>query len=152
METKQFKLAALLKLRENKEKVAQRELGEQFQVQNKLMTQKTHWTDVSERLHAKAGTYIKGDLDVNQIQSLQRYHKTVVAELESVEEKLVAVEHTIEVKKEALRDALKDRKILENLKEKYQEQWINAQKVIEQQRLDEVVSYRYMISQEVKHG
>lgn len=69
-------------------------------------------------------------------------------ELKDQKKKVAIALREVEIKREALRKALEERKIQEKLKEHAYDAWLEEEKIKEQQLLDEVVGYRYATDDE----
>lgn len=138
-----FKLQVLLKLRENQEKVKQRELAQAYQEEQLLLKEKEKILHLKSEMLTTARKSSQDCVDIHSIKIVNQYTKVLQTKKLNIEEK--EKKNTIKVmeKKEALFEAVKNRKILENLKEMHRLQWLEEQKMLEQQQLDEITSYKY---------
>ena len=130
-------------LRENQEEAKKRELGNlnSHYQQTKLILEKNllEQIEVNQKLKEKAKTKV----NVAEIQSYHYYWKVLKDKEKNIHKNLEIINDQIYLKKEELKQAMKERKIIENLKEIAYENYLEEQKQQESKIVDEIVSYKY---------
>ncbi|MGL4798680.1 MAG: flagellar export protein FliJ [Cellulosilyticaceae bacterium] len=138
-----FKLKSLLTLKENKEETKKRELGKLRGSLQQLYEEKqqiqTKWNRTEDLLKSS----LHGAVNASEIQRLYHYRDCLQKELKKIDGRIQEVLKQITLKQEELKEAMKERKILENLKELHYEEYKKELLCIEQKTMDEIVSYKY---------
>lgn len=144
-----FELETVLSLKEKFEDSKKRELGvatvqeEKLQVEKQtLLTKKSYVYDAIKEASSEC-------LDINSIKLFNRYSSVLNEEIQKKEVEILNAKKVVEEKRRQLFEAVKERKILENLKEIKFEQYREEANRAENQILDEIVSYKYGV---VKRG
>ena len=138
-----FKLEPILKLRENQEKVKKRELGEltqQVSVIEQNIEKVTNEMEMSNRI---CRTKLMGSVDIAYVKQSNLANKMYREKLDMLKAKLKEMEVKIEAKKRELAEAMTDRKIIEKLKEKEFDKFIQEENNKQLAIVDELVSYKY---------
>lgn len=138
-----FELNSVLSLKEKVEDNKKREL-------NVANTQKENLEQQKHFLNAQHQNICEGikkntteDFNLQVIQTLNRYSIHIKKQLQKTELDLVQSEKIVNQKRSELLQAVKERKILENLKEIKRESYLIESKKVEQVLVDEMVSYKY---------
>lgn len=137
-----FRYAAVLKIREEAEERVATELGElNFQLNNlkadfrrNAALQRSYEDRVEQALRSGDGS-----IDLSSIDRSKAYYRRIKTDLESkIEEKLTE----IDAKKAELAEAMKDRKIMEKLKENQFEEYIEMHNKAEEKAVEEIVNFK----------
>lgn len=143
MSTFRYELENVLNLREKLEDIKQKEYAESLAL---LEKEKKIKNQIDKSLNKSTLIFkssISDAIDPRKIKLQQNYHTLLKKQkgvaVQNVE---VAKKKTKEQRKQLL-DAMKNKKTLEVLKEKRFEQFIEEEKKVEQQIIDEIVSFAY---------
>lgn len=138
-----FNLEPVLSLREKIEDSKKRELGEATIHQENVykeklsLEQKMHQA-LLEVKHPKQQT-----IDVASMKAYNHYSAYMEKSIQAKEEQLKEAKRLVDEKRQDLLEAVKDRKILENLKAIHKEAFIEEEKRDEQRIMDDMVTYRF---------
>lgn len=138
-----FTLEPILSLRQNTEDLCKRELGICLNEKAKLDAQYEKLMEVRSGILEAMRPKNNQVLDIARLKYYRSYDETIKKQQIQLIEMLRQVEETIDEKKEALKEAVKEKKILENLKELHYADFIEVCKKEEQQLVDELVAYKY---------
>lgn len=138
-----FKLASVLSLKEKMEDSKKRELGVAIMQADQVRNEKEELelykiTCINEAKNENMGT-----VNVQYLKAFHCYSKRLNEEIEKKTEALVQAEQNVVIKRNELLEAVKERKILDNLKAIEQEAFIEEEKREEQRILDDIVTYKY---------
>lgn len=137
-----FELNSVLSLKEKVEDAKKRELGIANTRKEELEFQKRALEDEHDVLHEeiRSNSY---EMDIQKVKILNRYASYVNTQIKKTEVHIHNAQKVIDIKREELLCAMKERKILDNLKELKLEQYTEESKKMEQLFVDEVVCYQY---------
>ncbi len=143
-----FRLESILSLKKNIEEMRKKELAEAYQQKQVLVDQKETLEQAETQLQNQLVTELNGQINASNIAVVCNYKKTVANSIVKVEKDIAKSEKNILNKQQNLVEAMKSRKILDNLKEMdFQQQMLEFRQE-EQKLADEIVGYRYIIAQE----
>lgn len=137
-----FRLQAALKLKENMEDVKKRELGIAAQKKETLTLQKKQLEQEKEECLYSFDN--NETINIQHLQNLQRYRDVLDKEIVKTAQLVTVADNEVSSKRNELAEAVKERKILENLKERQSETYNQEISKKEQGILDELVGFRYM--------
>ena len=141
-----FELNPVLSLKEKIEDAKKRELGEANGHKEYLEFKKNSLADEHQGVYRQIKTNSSKQVNIREIQMLNQYSSYVDKQIKQTEIQIKAAKKIVEKKREELMGAVKERKILDNLKEIRLEQYREDTKKIEQILVDETVSYKYGVS------
>lgn len=141
-----FKLETVLSLRHNTETMCQRELGIVLTEKNQLEQKYNDLMKTREELLMLMRPKPNESLDLEKLKNYKQYDETIKKKQAQVQAQLERIEIIVNEKKEALKEAVKERKILENLRAIEYEEYIDACKKEEQQLVDELIAYKYSLN------
>lgn len=138
-----FSLEPVLALKEKVEDSKKRELGAATMYQEKVYKEKL----VLEQKKAEALQAAKFKenqfVDVTAIKAFNHYNQLITQNIQDKGKQLEEAKIKVEEKREELLDAVKERKILDNLKSIHREVFIEEEKRDEQRIMDDMVTYRF---------
>lgn len=138
-----FKLDSVLSLREKVEENKKRELGLAISYKDQLINEQQELIKKREETAQSVKVYNSQILDIQNIRAFNIYdvhmQKTIEYKSKQIQEAQKQVDHN----RQALLEAVKERKILDNLKEIQKEAFIEEEKKKEQNILDDLVTYKY---------
>ncbi|OOB77531.1 MAG: flagellar export protein FliJ [Epulopiscium sp. Nele67-Bin001] len=143
-----FRLESILTLKKNVEQMRKKELADAYAQKNFLVNKEVNLQRKDNELSQQLVQELSGAVNPSAITQVNHYKKQIVKDLEKVHLAVAQAEKNIVKKQENLVDAMKDRKILENLKEIHREQVQYEMLQEEQKLIDEIVGYRYIKSSE----
>jgi len=139
----QFRLETLLHHRRN---IEEKEHTRFLRIQSEILTE----TDRREKLRAQqfetlAGLAQKqtGTFDSQEVSWFYRYLDRLVRQIERSAERIAALEKELEAQKQVMIAAMRDRKIIENLRGKREKEFQVSLEREEQKFIDEMVVTRY---------
>lgn len=138
-----FELNSVLSLKEKIEDVKKRELGHANTYKEELELQKQVLVNEHESVYDSIKKSSTQEVDIKAIKALNRYSSHISKQITDTEGHIESAQKVVDIKREELLNAMKERKILDNLKEIKLEQYIEESKKIEQLLVDEIVSYKY---------
>lgn len=138
-----FSLEPVLSLREKIEDNKKRELGEATQYREKVYEEKLHLEQIKEDALNLTRKQSRQAVNVLEVRTLNQYNSYMVKAVQNKEQELEKATQVVEEKREALLEAVKDRKILDNLKAIHKENFEEEEKRAEQRILDDMVTYRF---------
>lgn len=138
-----FKLAAVLSLREKMEESKKRELGVATLYKEQLMNEKLELTARKEEIIQSIKEQNRQRVDIQSIKAFNTYHGYIEQAIERKSQEVQEAQKQVDKTREALLEAVKERKILDNLKEIQNELFIEEEKQSEQNILDDLVTYKY---------
>ncbi|OON97989.1 MAG: hypothetical protein ATN36_00205 [Epulopiscium sp. Nele67-Bin005] len=135
----------MLSLKDNIEQVKKKELSDAFAFKQQKVDEKEALENTYKLLEEQMKAELtSGKINPTVMEQLGTYKKLVAAKIVEAQ-KAVDKAHELVLKaQENLREAVKERKILETLKEKHIEAQMTLERQAEQILLDEIVSYKYI--------
>lgn len=144
-----FRLATLLKLREQTRDERRRELAQAFEAERILRERAaTLQTDI-EATRQRARGASMGEINVETLLTARRYELTVKGELKEVNGQIAQVLEEIDRRRQALLEADRDVKVLEKLRELQAAQHAAQEQRRENHQLDEAGIRGFARRQEV---
>ncbi len=139
-----FKLATLLRLRENDRDELRSRLADAQQAEN-IVNQRIHELDADlDRLRAQAAQRSRpGRMDVDALMELQRYELLLKAERQATVQQRELVAAEVERRREALVAADREVRVLERLRETQQQRHRQTEERQERKVLDEIATQGY---------
>lgn len=138
-----FSLEPVLSLREKIEDNKKRELGEATQYREKVYEEKLQLEQIKEDALNLTRKQSRESVNVLELRTLNQYNSYMVKAVQNKEYELNKAKQVVDEKREALLEAVKDRKILDNLKAIHKESFEEEEKRVEQRILDDMVTYRF---------
>lgn len=140
-----FKLQSVLKLRQQVEDTQKRELGRLRQKEAELkQRQEQLWTK-KEYMMRSYELALRDTIHVNELQVINHYVSALEVQIKGVNQEVNEIQEKIKQQQKMLQEAMKDRKIMENLKEIKLQEYYEEVKQKEQLLADELVSYKYSV-------
>lgn len=138
-----FKLASVLSLKEKIEDSKKRELGAATLHKDKLLSEKLELVERREEALQAVKIHSSKTVDIQSIRAFNTYNAYMKQAIELKNKEVQEAQKKVEEKREALLEAVKERKILDNLKEIQNEVFMEEEKRGEQRILDDIVTYKY---------
>lgn len=138
-----FSLDPVLALREKIEDNKKRELGEATMYQDMVYQEKVMLEVLQEETLNLTRQQGVNQVDISSIKLLNQYNNYMIQVIEDKDKELERAKEQVESKRQELLEAVKDRKILENLRSIYKENYDEEEKRAEQRILDDMVTYRF---------
>ncbi|ONI44506.1 flagellar export protein FliJ [Candidatus Epulonipiscioides gigas] len=139
-----FRLESILSLKKNIEQMKQKELADAYFEKQKLVDKKNQLENNKEILNKNTRQSLKGKVNPKDLIQNSQYVEVLDTQIKNTDIEIVKADDNILVKQKNLVEAMKERKILENLKEIHLEEFRKEQLFEEQKLADEVVGYRYI--------
>ncbi|ONI46155.1 flagellar export protein FliJ [Epulopiscium sp. SCG-B10WGA-EpuloA2] len=139
-----FRLESILSLKKNIEQMKQKELADAYFEKQKLVNEKNQLENNKEILNKNTRQSLKGKVNPKDLIQNSQYVGVLDIQIKNTNTEIVKADNNILVKQKNLVEAMKERKILENLKEIHLEEFRKEQLFEEQKLADEVVGYRYI--------
>lgn len=138
-----FKLQSFLGLKQKIEDQKKNEYGKAIKVleeekakKNKLLNQ---YLNTINQMKQKIIEGIKP----NELQQYNNFISYILKAIQQQEEVIIKAQDLVDKKREELVNAMKDRKMIETLKEHKYEEYVKEEKKLEQKVIDEIVSFKY---------
>lgn len=138
-----FKLASVLSLKEKIEDSKKRELGAATLHKERLLSEKLELVERREEAVQAVKKHNSKTVDVQSLREFNTYNAYMEQAIELKNKEVQEAQKKVEEKREALLEAVKERKILDNLKEIQNEVFMEEEKREEQRILDDIVTYKY---------
>lgn len=138
-----FELQPVLALKEKLEDNKKRELGLANTKHEKLIDEKSSLMSLHNEAYGEIRKQYGTQLNMNDLKQLNYYTSRLNKQIETKEIEIVQAEQEVHKKRNELLEAVKQRKILENLREIKLEQFKGEEVKAENQIVDEIVSYKY---------
>lgn len=138
-----FKLASVLSLKEKIEDSKKRELGAATLHKERLLSEKLELIERREEAVQAVKKHNSKTVDIQSLRVFNTYNAYMEQAIELKNKEVQEAEKKVEEKREVLLEAVKERKILDNLKEIQNEVFMEEEKRGEQRILDDIVTYRY---------
>jgi len=137
-----FKMQSVLNIRKQKEDSIKNELADAMR---KLEAEKRKLAELEDRLENTVREFNEKTKKstVHELIEFNEYLSVLNSRIRSQKENVNIVAQYVDKVREELVKAMKDRKILEKLKDRQYEQFLMEQKKLEQKTNDEIVSYNY---------
>lgn len=137
-----FRLQTLLKLKEQFEKNAKNELGVAIM---KLEEEKSKLRVIEDNIDITTNDFkeaCSGVIRPEKIKELKTYLEHLQHERDKQKENVKRQQKNVDIIRERLVEIMRERKVLENLKEKDFQEYLKEEAKKEQQQVDELVSYK----------
>lgn len=138
-----FELEAVLSLKQNIEDVKKRELGLANLKKMQLEEEKEILEETFTTTLGQAKISAQNKVNVEHIKQTHHYTKHLKTQIKDKDCEIIDADKQVEQRRKELTEAVKQRKILENLKTLRLEQFYEEEKKREQNLTDEIVSYQY---------
>ncbi|HOQ06578.1 MAG TPA: flagellar export protein FliJ [Clostridiales bacterium] len=137
-----FKMQSVLNIRKQKEDSIKNELADAMR---KLEAEKRKLAELEDRLENTVREFNEKTKKstVHELIEFNEYLSVLNSRIRSQKENVNIAAQYVDKVREELVKAMKDRKILEKLKDRQYEQFLMEQKKLEQKTNDEIVSYNY---------
>ncbi|WP_250278418.1 flagellar export protein FliJ [[Clostridium] colinum] len=138
-----FNMQGLLNIKEKLEEQTKTEYGKAL---NKLEEEKSILLNLENKKQENILSFkqsINTSVKPSYINSINQYVSFIDKKMEQQMENINKAKDIVEEKRLALLDAMKERKVLEALKEKEKENYFKEEIKKEQKVIDEIVSYKY---------
>ena len=138
-----FKMQSLLSIKEKLEDKSKTEYGKAL---NKLEEEKNILLSLENKKQeniAMLKQSIETGVRPNHIDNINKYISFIDKKIQEQQENINKAEEIVEEKRLELLEAMKQRKVLEALKEKEKENYFKEELNKEQKIIDEIVSYKY---------
>lgn len=143
-----YRLEPILTLKEKLEESKKRELGLAHQHHERIKDEKEMLVKAQEKAYESAKIQFDEKVNVRQLRQLGYYSNYIRKTIELKNQEMSLAEKKVEQRREELIEAVKERKILENLKEIHFEDYKEEEKRKENNTIDEIVTYKYSSNQE----
>lgn len=137
-----FRLQTLLKLKEQFEKNAKNELGVAIM---KLEEEKSKLRVIEDNIDITTNDFreaCSGVIRPEKIKDLKAYLEHLQLARDKQKENVKRQQRNVDIIRERLVEIMRERKVLENLKEKDFQEYLKEEAKKEQQQVDELVSYK----------
>lgn len=138
-----FRLATLLKIREQERDKAAQEVMDARTAIQKLENAKQDVLDENQRMNEFRKLSSLGTVNMQTILDSQRYQMLLTAQVQQLDDHLGKLRQELERREAALLSRQQDVKSLEKLRDQKQERWEQEQNVQMQQKTDEWASVRF---------
>lgn len=138
-----FKFDTLRNIRGQIEEAKKRELGSAIAYKDKLESEKIALLREKETLANDMIKHTQNALDVCYLKEVNDYMNYKEKCIQRKNRQIEEAQKEVKKKRQELIEAMKDKKILDNLKELHKEYYYTEEKRIEQKQVDEIVSYKY---------
>ena len=142
-----YSLQSVLTLKEKIEDAKKKELGEANKQYEYEVVKKNQLVQIEKDVcgDIRNEKLTKKEVDIIYIKQANTYMNIIKTRIKDQEEAVCSAKIEVENKREELVDCVKERKILENLKEIHFEEYLVEESRIEQRAVDEVVTYRHKV-------
>lgn len=138
-----FKFDSLRNIRGQIEEAKKRELGSAIAYKDKLENEKMDLLEEKQMLQDDMVNNIQSSFDVRILKEINEYRNYNEMCIKRKSEQIQEADKKVELKRLELINAMKDKKIIDNLREIHKEYYFTEEKRMEQKQVDEVVSYKY---------
>ena len=140
-----FRLETALKVRERLEKLYQKALAEQVQIQQQLRDQKKMMETALDAHRRDLNAARRTGFTIVQMQMSDQFRERITDKMETTENQLLEQEEVIELKRQELTRATQKKRVLEILKEKQEQRFKEEMERQERQEVDEIAQglHRY---------
>ena len=144
-----FRLATLLKLREQTRVERRRELAQAFEAERILRDRAAQLQADIEATQQRTRDAARGNVNVESLLNARRYELSVKGQLAEANQQIAQVLAEIERRRQALLEADRDVKVLEKLRDLQSEQHAALERKRENRQLDEAALRGFARRQEV---
>jgi len=137
-----FRYQRILKKREDEEEEVKTKLGEANHKLHDLLNEKAHQIALQTQFFQSIEERLTGGIRTSDLQLLGQSKLHFKDKLEHLESQIVEVQLLVIQIKRELTEAVKQRKIMEKLKEKEFEAYTDAVNAAENKVIEEIVNYR----------
>lgn len=134
----QFRLATLLRIRQNVRNQRREQLAEALRAQQQVHAQRTDKQQEIADLRHQAASQIVGTVDIDSLMAGQRYELTLKADLQTLNEQYRLVSEECERRRTALVAADRDVRVLEKLNDRQLAEHNKQNQRLETRELDEI--------------
>lgn len=141
-----YKLEPILNLKEKMEDNKKRELGLANQLYESAKTEKAKLVEARNKAYEEAKIQNSNRVNIEHLKQLNQYLNYMKQEIHHKEQEIIKSAIKVDEKRSELIEAVKERKILENLKEIKLEEYKEEETRKENNIIDEIVTYKYGLS------
>ncbi len=143
-----FRLETALKVRERLEKLYQKALAEQLQIKQQLRDQKTMMETALVAHRRDLNAARRSGFTIAQMQMSDQFRERMTDKMETTENQLLEQEEVIELKRQELTRATQKKRVLEIIKEKQEQRFLEEMERQERQEADEIAQglHRYPVN------
>ena len=143
-----FRLETALKVRGRLEKLYQKALAEQVQIQQQLWDQKKIMETALDAHQRNLNAARRTGFTIAQMQMSDQFRERMTDKMETTENQLLEQEEVIELKRQELTRATQKKRVLEILKEKQEQRFLEEMERQERQEADEIAQglHRYPVN------
>lgn len=138
-----FKLEPVLSLKEKIEDSKKRELGVATMHKEVLLNEKLQLMKKKEEAIQAVKSHNSTVVDVQSLKAFNQYSVYMEQAIKAKNKQVQEAQNKVDEKREELLEAVKERKILDNLKDIQNEVFMEEEKREEQRILDDIVTYKY---------
>lgn len=138
-----FKLEPVLSLKEKIEDSKKRELGVATMHKEVLLNEKLQLMKKKEEAIQAVKSHNSTVVDVQSLKAFNQYSVYMDQAIKAKNKQVQEAQNKVDEKREELLEAVKERKILDNLKDIQNEVFMEEEKREEQRILDDIVTYKY---------
>lgn len=145
MKPYQFRLATLLKLREQARDERRNQLAEAYRAEQTLSEHRARVQSESDALRALyASDAAKGSVNVDRLLDHHRYQLLLSAQLANIDVQARKLADEVERRRQALVAADREVQVLEKLRDAQHERHRRAAEAVENKRFDEIASLQFV--------
>jgi len=137
-----FRYEKILKQREDEEEEIKTKLGKANRKLQSLLTEKAKILTSQEVFFKSIQSQLSGGVRTSNLQMFERSKQHYKSKIESLNSEIADMQIKIAQIKKELTEAVKQRKIMEKLKEKDQEAYLDALNTAERKVIEEIVNYK----------
>ena len=143
-----FRLETALKVRERLERLYQKALAEQVKIQQQLRDQKKIMETSLDAHRRDLNTARHTGFTIAQMQMSDQFRERMTDKMKTTENQLLEQEEVIEMKRQELTRATQKKRVLEILKEKQEQRFLEEMERQERQEADEIAQglHRYPVN------
>ncbi len=138
-----YKLEPILSLKEKMEDNKKRELGLANQSYEKAKAEKAKLVETRNKAYEEAKIQNNNKVNIEHLKQLNQYLNYMKREIHLKEQEVIKAAIKVDEKRSELIEAVKERKILENLKELKLEEYKEEESKKENNIIDEIVTYKF---------
>ena len=139
----QFKFDTLLRVREEKENVAQQKLSSEQQVLQGHLEDKSKLENEGKTVEEDMRFAKESRIDAKAFVDNLNYMEALRSQIAQKQDDVMRQQNVVEEKRTQVKSAMQERKVIENLKEKKYGQWKREVEAAENAFLDEQATQRY---------
>ena len=138
-----YKLEPILSLKEKMEDNKKRELGLANQSYERAKAEKAKLVETRNKAYEEAKIQNNNKVNIEHLKQLNKYLNYMKHEIHLKEQEVIKAAIKVDEKRSELIEAVKERKILENLKELKLEEYKEEESKKENNIIDEIVTYKF---------